>query len=270
MMGTGEVSIAVSWQIIKKMAAGCFGETGDGANHMGRMYIMAGMDDCNKKFVYHDRESKQKAVAIRFNQYFAGKVLDVGADEGYLSQHLSSETEYTGVGLGGGNPKILKMDLEKESFVFENNSFDCVICLDVLEHLDNLYEVLGQLFAVSRNYIIISLPNPWKAFLLSLRKKYNETQIIKFYGLPDHEPEDRHKWFFSPSEAHSLIVSAAKENHCSLAEYYHEDSIANERSFSKKMAKKIIQWLLRCCFRSDLSVDDLFGGTSWWVLKKSR
>ena len=226
------------------------------------------MDNCNKKFVYHDRESKQKAVAIRFNQYLFGKVLDVGADEGYLSKHLSSETEYTGVGLGGKNRSIIKMDLEKDPFAFENSSFDCVICLDVLEHLDNLHEVLDKLFSLSRNYIIISLPNPWQAFLMCLWKKYNETQNTKFYGLPVVKPVDRHKWFFSPSEAHSLIVSVAREKHCSIVEYYLEGSIANERSFPKKMAKKILQLAALLFFRSDFSVDDLFGGTSWWVLKK--
>jgi len=230
---------------------------------------MTGIDKANKKFVYHDRESKQKAVSIRFKQYLGGKILDVGADEGYLVQHLSSDAEYTGVGLGGDNPNIFKLDLEKDAFPFHDNSFDCVICLDVLEHLDNLYEVLGNLFAVSNKYIIISLPNPWRAFILSLRRKYNKQQAIKFYGLPNQVPLDRHKWFFSPSEARSLISSSALENHYSIIEYYLENSLKNDQFFIKKIVKQTMQIVLRDVLKFDLSVDDLFAGTSWWVLKRN-
>lgn len=220
-------------------------------------------------FLYYDRESKQLAVAKRFKFYIEGKVLDVGADEGYLESSLPSSVQYTGIGLGGSNSNIVKIDLEKESMSFEHNSFDCVLCLDVLEHLDNLYEMLDELFSISRKYIIISLPNPWKGFLASFRKKYSPQQAIKFYGFPIKRPMDRHKWFFSPTEASNLISSKAMENNYSIVEYFMENSVESDPFLLRKILKKSIQATLNIFLRTDLSLDDLICGTSWWVLEKN-
>lgn len=54
-----------------------------------------------------------------------------------------------------------------------DNSFDAVFLLEVLEHLENYELALQELFRVSRNYVIISVPNePLWRFLNLLRLKY--------------------------------------------------------------------------------------------------
>jgi len=40
-----------------------------------------------------------------------------------------------------------------------NNSYDCIIMLEVLEHLEDVYLALSELFRVSSRYVIISVPN---------------------------------------------------------------------------------------------------------------
>ena len=39
-----------------------------------------------------------------------------------------------------------KCDFEKEDLPYKDNTFDVVICLDVLEHLENPHKLLSELF----------------------------------------------------------------------------------------------------------------------------
>ena len=92
---------------------------------------------------------------------------------------------------------------------FDDESFDCVACLDVLEHLDNLHRVFAELVRTTRKYIVISLPNNWAN---ARRPVERGAARIGHYGLPADAPEDRHKWFFSLSEAMDFI-EGQKEKH---------------------------------------------------------
>ena len=143
-----------------------------------------------------DRLSKAEYAWRKYGPILRGKILDVGADQCHLRQHLDpKECEYLGVGLGDG--PHMACNLEKERLPFPDDSFDCVLCLDVLEHLDNLHEVFDQLCRVSRRYVLISLPNPWGSFFRLLRgKDHCEMTPLLHYGLPVEPPQDRHKWFF--------------------------------------------------------------------------
>jgi len=64
-----------------------------------------------------------------------------------------------------------------------NSSFDCVIMLEVLEHLENISLALSELFRVSKKYVIISVPNePLWRFCNLIRGKY----IFQFGNTPGH------------------------------------------------------------------------------------
>ena len=118
-------------------------------------------------FKYTSREDKPEYVWRKYQELLRGRILDVGADECGLRQFLPEGTEYIGIGLGGSVD--LEINLEKEKLPYANNSFDCVLCLDVLEHIDNIHEVFDELCRVTRKYLIISLPNPWASFENMLR-----------------------------------------------------------------------------------------------------
>lgn len=88
---------------------------------------------------FRRREERIKYAIEHFGKYLSGKVLDVGCDKAVLREMLP-EIEYTGVDIGG-DPDV-KIDLEKiDRLPFEDGAFDCVLCTDVLEHLDNLHVV---------------------------------------------------------------------------------------------------------------------------------
>lgn len=119
-------------------------------------------------FVYTDRQTKAHYVYLKYQPILVGNILDVGADQCYLKEHLGNKANYIGIGLN--SDKIdLKINLEEQPFPYKDNSFDVVLCFDVLEHLDNIHEVFDELCRVARKYLIISLPNPWVSFMGMLK-----------------------------------------------------------------------------------------------------
>ncbi|MCP4712255.1 MAG: methyltransferase domain-containing protein, partial [Planctomycetes bacterium] len=84
----------------------------------------------------------------KFEAYLKGAVLDVGCYQAYLKTLLPDDTQYTGIDIAG-TPDI-QMNLEEiERLPFEDNQFDCVVCADVLEHLDNLHAIFAELLRQS-------------------------------------------------------------------------------------------------------------------------
>jgi len=97
-------------------------------------------------------------------------VLDAGCGEGFTLDRLQKEKigkvfegiEYDGQAVLQANTmypklKIIKGDIYK--LPYKNNSFDLVICTEVLEHLDNPKKAYRELIRVSRKYVLISVPN---------------------------------------------------------------------------------------------------------------
>jgi 2-polyprenyl-3-methyl-5-hydroxy-6-metoxy-1,4-benzoquinol methylase len=110
-------------------------------------------------------------------------ILDAGCGEGFTMNKLREN--------GIGN-KIEGIEYEEDSIVFgkklfpnlsikqgsvydlpyEDNSFDLVICTEVLEHLDEPEKAVKEMLRVSGKYLIISVPNePFFMFSNFLRGK---------------------------------------------------------------------------------------------------
>lgn len=161
---------------------------------------------------YHSRQTRYQFVLRNFANYFKDSILDVGCDQTYLKSFLnqikSNRIKYIGVDKMG-TPDII-IDLEKSPLPFQDKEFDFVCCLDVLEHLNNPYEIFDELVRVSRKFILLSLPN----------NSYFLERIIIMrgmipgdkYGLPSNPPEDRHKWFFNLNNAAKFISYRSKIN----------------------------------------------------------
>ncbi|GAB4274519.1 MAG: hypothetical protein Kow0080_23010 [Candidatus Promineifilaceae bacterium] len=217
------------------------------------------------RLTYHDRESKAHYVWQMYRPQLNGRILDVGADECHLKKHLPNPENYWGIGLGGTPDQIV--NLEKESIPFPDNSFDTVLCLDVLEHIDNPHHIFDELCRVSRKYVIISLPNPAGTFLAALfARQANQVQALKFYGLPANPPEDRHKWFFSLPEAQAFIQARAATNHMQLTQITRFDP--NLASGWRLIRRKALTLLLKIAFGLDMAY--LTTGTIWAVLEKEQ
>lgn len=91
-----------------------------------------------------------------------GSVLDIGARDGYvsilLSRYFSQVTaldleepafEHPGV-------RTVKGNVTKLGFL--DNSFDCVFCAEVLEHIADLQAACREITRVARRYIVIGVP----------------------------------------------------------------------------------------------------------------
>jgi SAM-dependent methyltransferase len=149
---------------------------------------------------FKNRAARSEFIARRFQAILTGKVLDVGCDKAVLKK-LLPQAEYTGVDIGG-TPDI-QVNLEEAGRLpFPDGTFDCVVCTDVLEHLENLHQIFGELSRVSRRHLIISLPNNWTNARVPIARGWGS---FGKYGLPAEKPPDRHKWFFSLSEAADFI-----------------------------------------------------------------
>ncbi len=147
------------------------------------------------------RADRPTYIGKRFRSYFKGTVLDVGCDQAVLRRMLQPDS-YTGVGTS--EEADVKIDLEREGRLpFEDTSWDTVLCLDTLEHLNNLHDFCSELFRVARKYVIISLPNCWSQARRSIGKG---SGAIWQYGLPLAKPIDRHKWFFNTEEACAFLI----------------------------------------------------------------
>ena len=145
---------------------------------------------------FHARKDRSTFIAARFGPVLQGSVLDVGCDEAHLRDMIRA-TRYYGIDVSGKPDQIVNLE-EVGRLPFGDGEFDTIVCSDVLEHLDNLHYIFGELVRVARRYLVISLPNNWVNARRPIERGHGS---FAHYGLPPKRPQDRHKWFFSLSEA---------------------------------------------------------------------
>lgn len=211
-------------------------------------------------FNYHDRETKARYVWLKYKEILSsGDILDVGADQRQLVQHMNPATRYWGIGKGNVDEEI---DLEVGRLPYDDGSFDCVLCLDVLEHLEAIHTMFDELCRVSRRYVIISLPNALAGLWATLQTGgyQGREQMSKFYGLPLDPPADRHRWFFSISEAERFVQYRAQINSMSILQQDFEKDTRQSRK------NRIVK---RYFIHPDIPPRDLEETRMWIVLQKT-
>jgi SAM-dependent methyltransferase len=168
---------------------------------------------------FTQRADRSRYIAQRFARYLSGKVLDVGCDKAALKKIVPG-IEYTGIDVTGTPDIVLDLD-RVEKLPFGDDTFACTVCSDVLEHLDNLHRNFAELVRVTKNHLIISLPNNWANARRPIERGKGS---IAHYGLPPTAPADRHKWFFGFSEAVNFLGEQQKHFPIRL-----EELIANDK-----------------------------------------
>jgi hypothetical protein len=161
-----------------------------------------------------ERADRTAYLRERFGPYLVSPLLDVGCDRAVL-RTLMPDLEYTGVDIGGA-PDV-RLDLENtERLPFPDGAFGSVICLDVLEHLDNLHVMFEELVRVAARYVVISLPNCWGGARQPIGRGRGS---FAYYGLPVDRPADRHKWFFNYTEAREFMAEHARRRGLRIREW---------------------------------------------------
>ncbi len=107
-----------------------------------------------------DRRTVQRVLSSA-----QGKVLDVGCGNKRLKAFLSKGCDYVGIDF---NPAAdIQMDITKERYPFEENTFDFAICNAVLEHVEDEHFVLKEIYRVlkpgGRLYVSIPFMQPYHA-----------------------------------------------------------------------------------------------------------
>lgn len=159
------------------------------------------------------RLDRPRFLAEVYGAFLRGRVLDVGCARAALKSLIRAR-EY--VGLDRTPEADVQHDLDREPRLpFPARAFDAVVCADVLEHLENLHSLFGELVRVTRTDLLVTLPNNWN----SARRRLGEGRgAIAHYGLPLEEPRDRHRWFFSFSEAEAFLRGQAARHTLEIAE----------------------------------------------------
>lgn len=192
-------------------------------------------------------------------------ILDIGCGYAYLRKHIGEG--YIGVDIAG-EPDIF-MSLESGRLPFKDNSFDCVVCTDVLEHLESIHDVFFELTRVTRRYAIISLPNCW-GLGLSLQMLKGKGSM-KAYGLPIKSPKeaynpeqliDRHKWFFNYEDAKNFIYGMAKRAGM--------DVVICEPYCPFKIERPFLSLIARIIYGSGDRFNNVFAGTLWAFWRRNK
>ena len=158
---------------------------------------------------------------LKNNLLNSGTILDVGCGNNYykLSSHFGSRyygIDFKGYYLKDGikHKNFSECDLNSNKLPFDDNSFDNVMCTDVLEHLHNPHQFIKELFRISSKNVIISLPNNWPQYYWDLL--IGKEIFKKFgYGLfpKEQDPGHRHTFFFNFEHACEFLQANCAKNY---------------------------------------------------------
>jgi SAM-dependent methyltransferase len=162
---------------------------------------------------FETRQDRPRYLAERYPEVLRGRVLDVGCDKAVL-RGFCAPGQYVGIDF---SPEAdVRQDLMADGTLpFPERSFDGVVCTDVLEHLENLHALFDELVRVARDHLLVTLPNNWNSARRQLQRGKGS---IAHYGLPLERPLDRHRWFFSLSEAEAFFRGQCQRHGLALVE----------------------------------------------------
>lgn len=147
------------------------------------------------------RQDKYSTVA-KAVQGRTGTLLDVGARDRILSKMLDTRAiQYFSADLGPGHDYQFNLE---ETLPLPDRSFDFVVALDVLEHVEHTHQAFHELARLARQDLIIALPN-----IASLPRRWSflwhgHLGTQKYDLLPEHQG-DRHRWLTVYSQINAFI-----------------------------------------------------------------
>ena len=192
------------------------------------------------------------SCAYSFIKYFLEKknninsFLDIGCGNGILIKLMNKKIKYLGVDSDAGIYKKKKHKKLKyfvnskkaEDFLISHNKkYDCVACLDVLEHTDTFLKLFTIALKKSNNYVLIGLPN--EDYILS-RLRFLLGRGLLTHGLEmiNTKPGHKHQWFIQYNVALPLLTKHAKKFGFIIEKkYFYVDQ---PKTFWKRLIYKLI------------------------------
>jgi SAM-dependent methyltransferase len=165
---------------------------------------------------YSNRKGRSYDLLTDYRPQLQGRILDVGAGDQAAFFRDKIGNNYESLDIGDGYKIVTRNErdaishvynLEGRPLPFDDRSFDCVMCLDTLEHVDDPHLLLGELLRVSSKHVIVSLPNNWPSLIWSLIDGRNVTHAGGYgLGAKRKSPGQRHKHFFNLEEAAKFLA----------------------------------------------------------------
>jgi SAM-dependent methyltransferase len=161
-------------------------------------------------------------------------LLDVGCRGCELKNFLPTGVQYDGADLFQNDQKSVKYVTNVEKGLpIADGSYDYVVALDLLEHLNDIEFGIAELARISKKHLIILLPNMAH---FSFRFKFLfKGSIGAKYRLEYGMGLDRHRWLTVIPETDHFVKTFAEKNHFKIETFWFNDSP------KKKLAEMILK-----------------------------
>lgn len=180
-------------------------------------------------------------------------LLDLGCRTRALEPLLHNCKEYYGTDFVRADG-VYECNLEEGLPQFEDNAFDIVTALDVLEHLEHAHQAFHEALRVAKKAVFVSLPN---MYYIQFRLNYLKGQLSGKYTFTEEPVKDRHRWVLSYSEALNFIEKNASGYNI------HIKKITPERGRTKLIMEPLETWLAK-------TSPNLFAYGSFFMITKEE
>ncbi len=178
--------------------------------------------DGSTKADWKSRPERSRFVKRLAEKFAAKKILNVGSGGAReLARAVAGDIKVFDIDMAGDCD--LKLDLDAvEALPFNDEEFDFVCSMDVLEHLESFHQINQELLRVSRRYVLVSLPNSACEIVNIILNKGSfgsdseRGYYSKYYGLPLVVPEDRHRWWLYPQDIVRFYEHFSANNKCGV------------------------------------------------------
>ncbi len=142
-------------------------------------------------------------------------LLDVGCRDCALNEYVRDMVSYSGVDLFQNERGTVEFVTDiANGLPVDDASYDVVVALDVLEHLDDVHTGIADLLRVARKTVIINLPNMafvMQRFNFFLRGRFNTKKYDLVYN-PREKNRDRHRWLTVQPQTDVYMQDLARDN----------------------------------------------------------
>lgn len=185
-------------------------------------------------------------VAVEMIPEGSKTLLDVGCRDAVLKSFLPGNIKYTGVDLIDG-PQVDYICNLEDGLPFDDNCFDVVVALDVLEHTEDIWASFSELVRVSKTSVVVILPN---IYHWSLRLRYLCGDEFGKYVLSPSPIQDRHRWLTSYNAAFNFANQMARSHGLSVSarDIYGAKRYAPIDIILSKLSKNLAIWSVAFIF----------------------